>query len=188
VVLGLRIQATIFSYSVSVFIPSIRSWTPDPVRRCCGFCSVAELFSFPSFLSFKRSLPGRLLPWRCKRPASKSTEGSNRLRRDLGFLPRLNFVELGLLLPKSPLWFFRPKLRCCFLFALSGLFCSGARTRAVFFAGLQSSLGSLLLSVLAPGDAGVCAGRVPHCAWPRFLLATVGAGHDSICLSLPLVL
>jgi hypothetical protein len=93
---------------VSVFIPSIQSWIPDLVRRCCGFCSVTELFSFPSFLSFKRSLPGRLLPWRRKRPANKHTKNSNSLCQDSGSPPRLNFVELGLLPPKSPLWFFRP--------------------------------------------------------------------------------
>jgi hypothetical protein len=109
VVLRLRFQAVIFGSSVSVFIPLIRSWTPDPVCRCCGFCSVAGLFSFPGFLSFKRSLPGRLLPWWHKRSASKPTESSNSLRQDLGFPPRLNFVELGLLLPKSPLWFFLPQ-------------------------------------------------------------------------------
>jgi hypothetical protein len=63
---------------------------------------------FSSFPSFKWSLPGRLLPWRRKRPASKLTEISNSLRQDSGSPPRLNFVELGLLPLKSPLWVFHP--------------------------------------------------------------------------------
>jgi hypothetical protein len=41
------------------------------------------------------------------RPAN-SPRSQNSLRQDSGSPPRLSFVELGLLPPKSPLWFFRP--------------------------------------------------------------------------------
>jgi hypothetical protein len=38
VVLRLHFQVAIFSSSVPVFFPSIRSWIPDHVRQCLGFC------------------------------------------------------------------------------------------------------------------------------------------------------
>jgi hypothetical protein len=63
---------------------------------------------FSQFSQFQAEPPGKASTWRRKCPASKLTESSNSMRQDSGSPPRLNFVELVLLPPKSPLWFFRP--------------------------------------------------------------------------------
>jgi hypothetical protein len=128
-----------------------------PLIPCVGavdFALSPNYFLFPVF-SVSSGAPGKASTWRRKCPASKLTESSNSMRQDSGSPPRLNFVELVLLPPSRLFGFSAPMLWCCFLFALSGLFYSGARSRAVFLIGLQSSLWPLLLSVLAPSGVGL---------------------------------